>query len=177
MTAHSKPINLLPASEFEASFWGRFLKWSITAGRKVIILTELIVILAFLSRFKLDEDIRRTNNEITFKKSQLESEIGFEKKFLETKAQVSAAKLMENKKTDLGKNLKQLAVNIPLEVRLENVLVEKNSIKLAGLAVDEKSLGEMLTRLDNSTDWKSIELVNITAQAGKGVRFQLNLTK
>ena len=57
MTArHPVPINLLPKTEFELSFWGRFIKWALSTGRYIIILTELVVIIAFMSRFKLDRD-------------------------------------------------------------------------------------------------------------------------
>ena len=52
-----KDINLLPREEFEQKTVGRFLIWALTVGRWIVIVTELIVITAFLSRFKLDRDL------------------------------------------------------------------------------------------------------------------------
>jgi len=73
MPAHvKKPINLLPPSEFEQSFWGKFLKWAVTAGRYVTILTELVVILAFLFRFKLDTEVADLGTRIEGQKNFLE---------------------------------------------------------------------------------------------------------
>jgi hypothetical protein len=50
----TKEISLLPNEENNNSFSARFLRWVTTVGRVVIIITEFIVIAAFLSRFWLD---------------------------------------------------------------------------------------------------------------------------
>jgi hypothetical protein len=49
-----KTINFLPEDELEKSPIGRFLKWALKAGRYIIVLTELIVVVVFISRFRLD---------------------------------------------------------------------------------------------------------------------------
>ena len=51
--------------------------------------------MAFLSRFKLDEDIRRYNDEIAGKRSLLESSMAFEEDFNKVKAKIAAAKELE----------------------------------------------------------------------------------
>lgn len=177
MPARGKIINLLPASEFEDSFWGRFLKWGITAGRKVIIVTELVVILAFLSRFKLDEDIRRLNDEITGKRNLLESNMSFEDRFRELKAKIAAVKDVEKRQSDASETLGKVSGYVPTEVRLQSLLISKDVANLAGVSIDEKALKEMITRMDKDQDWRSIELSNMAAQEGKGVKFVLDIFK
>ena len=68
-------INLLPKSDFEASFWGKFLKWGVSSGRYLVILTELVVIVAFLSRFKLDWDYAAVRDRINGKRAVLAAKI------------------------------------------------------------------------------------------------------
>jgi len=177
MLARGKLINLLPPSEFENSFWGRFLKWAITAGRKVIILTELVVILAFLSRFKLDEDIRRLNDEISGKRNLLESTKVFEDKFRELKDKISAAKDIEKRQSEAAMTLGKVASYVPPEVRLESLQINKSVANMAGVSINEKSLKEMILRMDKDQNWRSIELASINAQEGKGVKFVLNIYK
>jgi len=177
MPARGKIINLLPSSEFENSFWGMFLKWAITAGRKVIILTELVVILAFLSRFKLDEDIRRLNGEISGKRNILESNKGFEDKYQELKAKIAAAKEIEKKQSGASETLEKIASYVPLEVRLQSLMISKSVVNMNGVSIDEKALKEMILRMDRDQDWRSIELANINAQEGMGVKFVLNIYK
>ena len=50
----NKEINLLPQEQFAASTTGRVLAWVLSTFRMIVILTEMIVIIAFLSRFWLD---------------------------------------------------------------------------------------------------------------------------
>ncbi len=170
-------INLLPPSEFEGSFFGRFLKWAITAGRKVIILTELVVIMAFLSRFKLDEDIRQYNDEINGKRNLLESSMVFEDNFNAFKAKIAAAKEIERRQSDSAQTLEKVARQIPLEVRLDNLTISKTVANLAGTSINEVALKEMLMRMDKDPYWKSIGLSSIDAQEGKGVKFVLNINR
>jgi len=50
-------VNLLPKDNFEFSLVGKFLRWALTAGRVMVVLTEFVVILAFGSRFWLDKEM------------------------------------------------------------------------------------------------------------------------
>ena len=175
MSARARLINLLPPSEFEGSFWGRFLKWASTAGRKVVIVTEMVVILAFLSRFKLDEDIRRINEEITGKRNLLEASMPFEDRFKSMKNQITAAKIIEKQQLNASVALEEVAKQVPFEVRLDNVQISKNRINVTGLSIDEKALGEMLSRMDKNANWKSIDLVSLDSKINKGVTFVINI--
>jgi len=67
----SKQINLIPQDEFESSNFGRILKWALSTFRIVVIVTELIVMSAFLSRFWLDAKNSDLNEEINVNKSQI----------------------------------------------------------------------------------------------------------
>lgn len=177
MPARVKLINLIPPSEFESSFWGRFLKWAITAGRKVIILTELVVIMAFLSRFKLDEDIRRYNEEISGKRNLLESRKSFEDDFNRLKSKITAAKAVEKEQSDASNTLGKISGYVPQEVRLLNLSITKDVTNLVGESLNERAFKEMVLRMDRDTDWKSIELVSLLAQEGKAIGFVLNIYK
>jgi|CXWK01.1.fsa_nt_gi hypothetical protein len=50
-------LNLLHPKEAPLKLPERFLKWLITYGRFIVILVEIIVVGAFLARFKLDADL------------------------------------------------------------------------------------------------------------------------
>lgn len=66
MAAQTITVNLLPGDRFEFSAWGRFLLWGLSTGRLVVVLTELVVIAAFLSRFWFDRrlsDLRQVRIE------------------------------------------------------------------------------------------------------------------
>ena len=53
MSARKEEINLLPQKGFEATTAGRILAWILSTFRIIVIITELLVMVAFLSRFWL----------------------------------------------------------------------------------------------------------------------------
>ena len=57
MPAFELDIDLLKQKPIEERFLGRFLEWALSYGRYIIIGTQIIVLLAFFSRFKLDQEL------------------------------------------------------------------------------------------------------------------------
>lgn len=57
-------INLLHPNEIPAPLPARFLKWLISYGRYIVIFTEVIVVGAFVYRFKLDADLDTLKTQI-----------------------------------------------------------------------------------------------------------------
>ena len=64
-----RPINLLPSKEL--GFSEKVLNWALTFGRYIIIGTEIVVLVVFLSRFKLDRDRIDLKDSITEKQKIL----------------------------------------------------------------------------------------------------------
>jgi len=173
MPAPARTINLVPPSEFEMSFWGRFLKWAVTTGRYIIILTELVVILAFLSRFKLDRDLSNLNEEIEGKKRILEANLHQENEFLTVKQRLEAASTLVGEKQASGKSLDLLVEKIPLEVKANQISVTPRDVTLAANTLTEQAMGQLLVRMDKSQSWRSLDLREISADPIKGIKFLL----
>lgn len=57
MAAQTDTVDLLPHERFEFSPLGRFLVWALSTGKLVVVLTELVVIGAFVSRFWFDRKL------------------------------------------------------------------------------------------------------------------------
>src|SRR5437764_715683 len=62
-------VNLMQKKEF--SFSDKFIQWILTYGRYIIIGTEIVVLLAFLSRFKLDREYIDLHDQIKEKQNVL----------------------------------------------------------------------------------------------------------
>jgi hypothetical protein len=77
----NKTINLLPQEEFESSIIGRILRWAMGTFRIIVIITEIIVMGAFLSRFWLDAQNSTLSDGIKIKSSQIQSLADIEKEF------------------------------------------------------------------------------------------------
>lgn len=79
--AVKKELSLLPDAENPNSFWAKTIKWLTTVGRWVIVLTELIVVSAFISRFWLDRKNSDLSETIRQQQAILESTQDFEAEF------------------------------------------------------------------------------------------------
>ena len=88
----SKRINLLPQEEFEASVLGRILRWAMGTFRIIVIITEMIVMGAFLSRFWLDAQNSDLNDQIKISSAQISSQASFEKKFRDVQTKLKIYK-------------------------------------------------------------------------------------
>ncbi|KKR69678.1 MAG: hypothetical protein UU12_C0039G0005 [Candidatus Woesebacteria bacterium GW2011_GWA2_40_7b] len=108
----TKTINLLPQEEFDVSTLGRILKWAMGTFRIIVIVTEMIVMTAFLSRFWLDAQNSDLNDAIAIKTAQISAQSDFEKQFrilqhklsifktLTDSPQASIAKLLNGMKNE-----------------------------------------------------------------------------
>lgn len=175
MTVRGKPLNLLPKSELERTVWGRGLKWALSGGRYIVILTEMVVIIAFLSRFKLDQDMSDLGERINGKKSVLEVQSTTEAKFRRVQDKINLAKEVKNEEIEKEGIFLALEADVPPGVRLQNLKIDKNVVTFSAQATSEADLTEFLRRGSLDAKWKEIELTSITAGTQPGVDFIMKL--
>jgi hypothetical protein len=177
MPAQLSKINLLPQSEFEQSFWGRFLKWAVTTGRYIIIITELAVILAFLSRFKLDEDLRNLNEQINTQVGFLDSQAANENQFLSLQKKLNLVDLMLTERQPAGEAMDYVITNLPADVVLSNLAIKRNETLVTASTLNEDAMGKMLSVFSKDPNWKSVDLTEIEGDQTYGIRFTVSATK
>ena len=177
MTAQTPKVNLLPPSEFELSFGGRFLKWAVTTGRYIIIMTELVVILAFLSRFKLDEDLRNLNEQINTQIGFLDSQLTKETEFIKLQKKLNLADKMLTNKLSAGEALDYIQNNLPPEVVPSKTVITKNETLLSAATLNEIAMGKLLSIFSQDPNWKSVDLTEIVGDQTYGIRFTISAKK
>lgn len=169
MAAQKNGINLLPESRFEKSAWGEFLKWALTIGRWIVIFTELIVILAFLSRFKLDRDLTDLYDRIEQKQAIIESVRAFEEEFRLIQKKIKVIKALEESQLGSEPLLFHLASTIPEDVYLDNLSVEGRKLTLEAYALSENGLRNFLINLMASKEFSDINLGQTEREAEENV--------
>ncbi len=178
MSARQPAINLLPKTEFEASFWGKFLKWSLTAGRYIIILTEMVVILAFLSRFKLDKDFQDLNDSISGKKNILEATYQIELDFRGVQNRLAEVKKLLALTPSATALLDALSTEVPAGIAFQSVTMTltDRSVAIEASADSEQAFGQYVNSLTNHKIWTESSIGNIAADAQNGVKFSMKLS-
>lgn len=175
MAAQNK-INLLPPDEFEETPLGQFLKWALTIGRYIVIGTELIVILAFLSRFKLDRDLTNLNEDIKGKLAVVESFQDLEEKTRALQVQLQGIKQFKKEGLETDRLLGFIDQNMPLNMFLEDLTLNKESgLQLEGVALSEVDLATFLNRLEESQLFERISLESISHGGEEGPEIEFGL--
>jgi len=165
-------INLLPQEDFEKKPLGKFLLWALSAGRWIVILTELVVIAAFISRFKFDRDLTDLHDKIKQKQAIIQSYSAFEKDFRFFQTRIAQIQTLYSKQVDSAAVLNTVASNMPNDVLLSQFSFEGTSLSLSGVALSEEGLGNFLAGLITSKKFKNIDVSSITRKKDEaGIRF------
>ena len=73
MPAGKNKVNINLIVKKEASFSNQLLSWALTYGRYIIIITQIIVLTVFFTRFKLDRDHTDLKESVSQKQALIES--------------------------------------------------------------------------------------------------------
>lgn len=168
------PINLLPHKE--PTFAEKFFSWMLTFGRFIIIGTEMIVLVAFVSRFKLDRDLIDLHDKVQQEESIVKSLIS-----VENRSRSLQKRLFEiGSINQASKNSIAILQEIPA-LTPENVFLDGLTIYDKGLKIDAKTLSggglsDFVKRLRNSNHFSSISLDRITRDETLGGQIKFTIT-
>lgn len=177
VTAQETKINLLPEDPFEGSWGGKFLKWAVSIGRYIVIVTELIVILAFLSRFKLDRDSTDLTEAIAQKQAVAEAYGEIEQNYRALANRLETIGSVEKDGLKPVERLVQLARLTPLEVTFSSIELGGADMKLSGRAGSEAGLRTFLNKLKQEKLFAGVSVSQITSngEVGPGIEFKLTV--
>lgn len=175
-----KKITLLAKKPIEATAGGRVVQWLTTSGRAILVITELLVLMAFISRFWLDTKNNDLGEIVRQKRIILESSQPFEKDFLALQSRISSAGNFINEYEELNLYLKIIADNLPKDVVIEQFSLSKTTdIPKGSLAVNilsEESLALFLNRLSKDEKILKIRIGKIErSQLAEGTKISIGL--
>jgi hypothetical protein len=168
-------LNLLPKTEFELSFWGRFLKWSLTTGRYIIILVELAVIIAFISRFKLDHDLSDLGDSIAGKQALLEASSNTEKTLRLTQARLIETEQKIKNQSNTALILEKINSIFPAESAMSNFAYADNLLTLTGIVTSESDLGLIMEQLNKDKIYKTVALTSVSTEPNNNLKFIIKI--
>lgn len=155
-------VNLLPQKEFERSTLGRILKWAVSSFRIIVIVTEMIVMAAFLSRFWLDANNSDLNDAISQKKAVIASFAETENKFRTFQKQIDVF----SKITSLSQKSEYLSLITsltPPEVTLNSISDSENSVQITAYSGSEQKISQFIKNLSSNSKFKDVSLSKINS--------------
>lgn len=156
-----KSINLLPDGDFETSSLGRILKWALSTFRIMVIVTEMLVMGAFMSRFWLDAKNSDLNDAINVAKAQIVAYQDIEKSFRATQSKLAIMKSLyaEDKQSAV---LESISRSLPADAFLISISVTGNKVQLKARTASERSIAQFISNLGKAEILENIQLSQIS---------------
>ncbi len=170
-------INLLAHTDFDKTPIGKFLRWSLTYGRYIIVCTEIIVLIAFIYRFSLDRRITDLNEEIEQKSAIVQANTEFENQFRNLQKRIETIGRLFINQDAAYKLLQHLQQITPQGITYLHLSQEDKTVNITGIANSNSSFALFLNQLKNSPYLTNIEISSLTkntATTGE-IEFSLSL--
>ncbi len=155
-------INLLPQEEFDTSIVGRILKWAMGTFRIIVIITEMIVMGAFLSRFWLDAQNSDLNDQIKTRSAQITAQADFEKQFRNLQARLNIVKLITQAKP-LTNKADIISAKLPQDITLSSISIQDTETQVKGSSGSEISIAQFISNLQAEKTFKTVDLGQISS--------------
>jgi hypothetical protein len=152
-------LNLLHPNEIPPSLPTRFLRWVVSYGRYIVIFTEIIVVSAFVYRFKLDYDLDALKTSINKDVPFIEGLISDEALIVQTQTKLKTIGLSYNSSPNWHRIFQDLSTVIPKSVRVNSLNIDNSdntteyiSIKFVGETASNNDLGLFIRKLRDLKD-------------------------
>jgi len=167
-------INLVPKDPFFETLLGRSLKWALSAGRYIVMFTELIVVLSFVTRFYLDRQITDLNRSLFQKESVIRSYGDFEDDVRGIQERLAQYDQIEQE-ANIADTFPLLAEVIPSGIKLDELVIYPDRVALKGTVLSQKSLNILINNLQISPDFSNVVVSTIESEglSNSGFLFQL----
>lgn len=157
----TRQINLVPAEGLASTTSGRILLWVLSTFRLLLILTELFVIGAFLSRFWLDAKNTDLTEEMSDAKSEILALSEFEKDFKDIQGRLSVFDSYKTNNGRLNSSLKTVVSYKPQGIKFESVTVDFEKVSIQAVSVNEVEIQRYLANLKSSGKFDTVSIGNL----------------
>lgn len=161
MSARSKKINLLVRTGFENTTTGRVLGWLLSVGRTIVIVTEIVVIASFISRFWFDRRLTDLAEQNNIRRTQVEAASSFEKEFRSTQERLSLYEKLTASQLPASELITQIAALAPKGVVFNQIAASFDGFSVSGNSLSEEGLSGFLKALSDSSEFEDVVLSRI----------------
>ncbi len=161
---NSLHINILNPQGNPEKIYVKVMRWLLSTGRYIIIAVEIVVLGAFLSRFKLDNDLANNNEAIKQQVPFIESLKPDEQLIKQTQLQLATIKNIHQKSYDYPDILKRVAAQSPQGLTITTLNIDKSEgkamLRISGQARSNNDLSTFLFGLKEENSFEGITLVS-----------------
>lgn len=169
--AHKPPtlkIDLIHPQGTQPKLLNRAFKWLLSSGRYIVIFAELVVIGAFVSRFKLDSDLTALQDSIKEQVPYIQSLKADEDLLRQTQFQLSTVKKIRSDTPNWQNILEKISHLTPVNTKVTNVGFDRvqkypdTTFQINGQATSNTELAAFLKGLQNDSSFNNVSLTNLS---------------
>lgn len=172
-------INLLYPQNIPQKLSVKFFKWLLSIGRYIAVFVEIVVLLAFAARFKLDAELNVINEEINKQIPYLEEQVKDEVLIRQTQFKLTQAKTEFALSPKWQEIISKIAAQTPQSVIFNTLIFEHqvNSsnliFRINGKALTNNDLALLVSGLKSESKFQDIDLSNISLE-DDGITFTIS---
>lgn len=166
-------INLIPKDPFFATPAGQVLKWALTVGRYIVIFTEMVVIMSFVTRFSLDRQVTDLNEAIAQKRTIIQSYGDLEDSVRQVQSTLEEYALLKGQ-VNITEIFPELTRIFPRDTELTELIIRPDQISFSGKTLTQSSLNNLINNVQLSTRFSNVVVDKIesnTTEEGGGFDF------
>lgn len=163
-------LDLLKPQSSPEKLLSKLLRWLLSTGRYIFIFVEALVLIVFISRFKLDEDLESKKEAIEQQIPYIESLQPVEILIRETQLKLSTISSFRKSVADYSQVLKEIADQTPNGVKIISINLEKNvakvTINLNATALSNNELAVFISGLKDASLFQEVTITSISFEKG-----------
>ncbi len=158
-------LDLLKPQNKPEQIWITLAKWALSTGRYILIIVEIIVLGAFISRFKLDSDLANNKDAIEQQIPYIESLKPYEIQVRNTQLKLSTLKDANRLSPDYPTILRKIALQTPTAIKVTTLNLEKDAgsvkFQIVGQAVSNNDVISFISGLKSDNTFTEVGLAGI----------------
>lgn len=171
MTATEPSVNLIGEEAMEHTPVGRIVAWAVTYGRYIMIGTEIIVLLAFISRFSLDRKLTDLKEEVSQKQAIIDANLDFEKEFRALQDRVAKIQTLLTAAPVAYNALNTIEAMFPSDVHLETLNITSEHVVGDVVANTTEGFSQTITNLQAASIFNQVDIGDISRNPTEGIQF------
>ena len=148
MPKKKKEISLLPEKKggLENNF-NKVADWLVNTGRWIIVFTQLFVIIAFLSRFWLDQEIADLYAKTSQKVTIIEAAQEFEEEFRSLQNRLIKIDKVNEERQNVNEKIEKIIALLPSQINLRSIQVRDKEVSFLIVSRNEQALIDFFKNL------------------------------
>ncbi len=173
---HKKSVNLLPRDAFEVSTLGVVLEWALVFGKWAVIVTQLVVMGAFLWRFALDRELTDLRKAIARDVAVVNSYEQVERDFVLAQKQVTQVKTTLAQQQRMLTILDDIQRVTPSDIWYDRITLSSSTLLLTAYSASLSGFGQFLTAVQRDPLFTGVRLEKVESSSARGAQMQFDVS-